>query len=197
MALTKEVMDFKAFSGYQVILVWDADRTNKDDDGIEGDLEKDAFQIVYSVKNDADSWIEYRVAEEMRNSLQGRIIYVATSDGALSSIVRGSGAYVVSAPAFAEELRKATQGEKEILEEMAIAARWNSSKKMSNAAVKDDEVKRKLLEMYKSAPSMEMPANAPKGDFKRQSDALREKIAPTAPKWADMRAQRRQNNANS
>ena len=201
--LVKEVKDFKAFSGYDVVLVWDADRNReKDEDDVEGDLATDGFQIVYSVKNDADSWIEARVAEELKGesggvSKQRRVVYVATSDGALSSIVRGSGAYVVTAPSFVEELRKATQGEKEILEEMSISARWSSAKKMSNVGVKDDDVKRKLLEMYKSAPSMEMPANAPRGDFRRQSETTKSKSAPNAPKWANMRAQRRRDDAGS
>lgn len=201
--LVKEVKDFKAFSGYDVVLVWDADRNReKDEDDVEGDLDTDGFQIVYSVKNDADSWIEARVAEELKGesggvSKQRRVVYVATSDGALSSIVRGSGAYVVTAPSFVEELRKATQGEKEILEEMSISARWSSAKKMSNVGVKDDNVKRKLLEMYKSAPSMEMPANAPRGDFRRQSETTKSKSAPSAPKWANMRAQRRRDDAGS
>ena len=95
------------------------------------------------------------------------MVYVATSDGALSSIVRGNGAFVISTKAFCDEMRKASQGEREILEEMAIAARWNASKKISRVGVKDDDVKRKLMEMYKTAPSMETPANAPKGDFKK------------------------------
>jgi len=199
--LVKEVKDFKAFSGYDVVLVWDADRNReKDEDDVEGDLATDGFQIVYSVKNDADSWIEARVVEELKGvgggvSKQRRVVYVATSDGALSSIVRGSGAYVVTAPSFVEELRKATQGEKEILEEMLISARWSSAKKMSTVGVKDDDVKRKLLEMYKSAPSMEMPANAPKGDFRRQSETTKSKSAPSAPKWVNMRAQRRRDDA--
>ena len=195
-ALTKEVMDFKSFSGYAVALVWDADRNrDKDEDEIEGDLDVDGFMTVYSVKNDADSWIEARVAQEIgADKKSNRVVYVATSDNALSSIARGTGAYVVTAKAFVEELRKASQGEKEILQEMAIAARWNSSKKMSNVGVRDDDVKRKLLEMYKTAPNMEAPANAPKGDFKRHSETTKMKQAPKAPKWAEMRtAQRRQN----
>ena len=195
-ALTKEVKDFKSFSGYAVALVWDADRNrDKVEDEIEGDLDVDGFMTVYSVKNDADSWIEARVAQEIgADKKSNRVVYVATSDNALSSIARGTGAYVVTAKAFVEELRKASQGEKEILQEMAIAARWNSSKKMSNVGVRDDDVKRKLLEMYKTAPNMEAPANAPKGDFKRHSETRKMKQAPKAPKWAEMRtAQRRQN----
>ena len=195
-ALTKEVKDFKSFSGYAVALVWDADRNrDKVEDEIEGDLDVDGFMTVYSVKNDADSWIEARVAQEFGTDKKSdRTVYVATSDNALSLIASGTGAYVLTAKAFVEELRKATQGEKEILEEMAIAARWNSSKKMSNVGVRDDDVKRKLLEMYKTAPNMEAPANAPKGDFKRHSETRKMKQAPKAPKWAEMRtAQRRQN----
>mgnify|MGYP001162382425 FL=1 len=197
-ALTKEVMDFKSFSGYAVALVWDADRNvDKDEDEIEGDVEVDGFQTVYSVKNDADSWIEARVSEEMEASKKSggakRMVYVATSDGALSSIVRGNGAFVISTKAFCDEMRKASQGEREILEEMAIAARWNASKKISRVGVKDDDVKRKLMEMYKTAPSMETPANAPKGDFKRQSETSKAKKGATnAPKWANLRAQRQQ-----
>jgi len=197
-ALTKEVMDFKSFSGYAVSLVWDADRSvDKVEDEIEGDVEVDGFQTVYSVKNDADSWIEARVSEEMEASRKSgeakRVVYVATSDGALSSIVRGNGAFVISAKVFCEEMRKASQGEKEILEEMAIAARWNTSKKISRVGVKDDDVKRKLMEMYKTAPSMETPANAPKGDFKRQAETTKAKRGATnAPKWANLRAQQQQ-----
>ncbi|CEF97252.1 Protein of unknown function DUF901 [Ostreococcus tauri] len=192
-ALTNAVVDFKSFSGYRVVLVWDADRTkDKDEDEIEGDLDADGFQVVYSVKNDADSWIEARVAKEKEID-ENKAVYVATSDGALSSIARGSGAYVITAKAFVEELRRATSEEREILEDVAIAARWNSSKKMSKIGVKGDDVKRKLLEMYKTAPSMELPVNAPRGDFKRQSEASKStKQAPKAPKWAEMRAQRRQ-----
>mmetsp|Transcript_3124 Transcript_3124/g.10407 ORF Transcript_3124/g.10407 Transcript_3124/m.10407 type:complete len:401 (+) Transcript_3124:73-1275(+) len=197
LTLTQEIENFKAFSGYRVVVVWDADRNrNKDEDEIEGDLDS-GVQTVYSVKNDADSWIEARVVEEMREHAS-RLVYVATSDGALSSLVRGSGAYVVNAKAFVEELRRATQGEKEILQEMAIAARWNKGKKIAAVGVKDDDVKRKLMEMYKTAPSMEAPANAPKGAFKRQSQSeeVKAKINPTAPKWAEMRAQRRKNESN-
>lgn len=196
-ALTKEVVDFKSFSGYRVALVWDADRTkDKDDDEVEGDLETDGFQVIYSVKNDADSWIEARVAEELKVD-KNRTVYVATSDGALSSVARGSGAYVITSKAFVEEIRRATAEEKEILQDVAISARWNSSKKLSKVGVKGDDVKRKLLEMYKTAPSMAMPSNAPKGDFKRQSESTKSKQAPKAPKWAEMRAERRKNDDES
>jgi len=191
-ALTREIENFKSFAGYDVIVAFDADRNrNKDEDEIEGDAVS-GIQVVYSVKNDADSWIEARVVQELQANAS-RVVYVATSDNALSSLVRGSGAYVVNAKAFVEELRRATQGEKEILQEMAIAARWNKGKKIAAVGVKDDDVKRKLMEMYKTAPNMEVAANAPKGDFKRlgQSEEFKAKVNPTAPKWAEMRAERR------
>lgn len=49
---------------------------------------------------------------------------------------------------------------------MVIVVWWNSLKKMSNVGVRDDDVKRKFLEMYKTALNMEVFVNVLKGDFK-------------------------------
>jgi rRNA-processing protein FCF1 len=160
--------------------------------------------VVFSVTNDADSWIERASIEELkgessvdkvlrktrqanagrvaseterfanrddeRNAASAgdasgdafvsaeakknsRLVYVATSDNALSSVVRGNGAYAVSAGSLVEELVRARSDETEILRELAVKARWGGEKRGLAMVTKDASTADKLMEMYKAAPN--------------------------------------------
>ena len=165
--------------------VFDADRTAGDRGGGSGGLDAASKTnagtwVVFSVTNDADSWIERASIEELKGlssvdkvvrktrqanagrvaseterfanrddernvasagdasgdvfvsaeasaKKNSRLVYVATSDNALSSVVRGNGAYAVSAGSLVEELTRARSDETEILRELAVKARWGLS----------------------------------------------------------------------
>ena len=80
-------------------------------------------------------------------------MYVATSDNALSSVVRGNGAYAVSAGSLVEELTRARRDETEILRELSVKARWGGEKRGLAMVTKDASTADKLMEMYKAAPN--------------------------------------------
>ena len=163
--------------------------------------------MVFSVTNDADSWIEAASLVELKgeSSLAGvlrktrdatggkgpsgesqrlasreddgvetvqnaglkienstplklstpksRTVYVATSDGALSSVVRGNGAYAVSAGSLIEELRAAQATETEILRELAVKARWGGEKRGAAMRITNQTTADALMELYKNAPN--------------------------------------------
>jgi hypothetical protein len=153
--------------------------------------------VVFSVTNDADSWIERASIEELagessvdavlrktRQANGGRVasetlraanrdefgagagdasgdarsavsrtVYVATSDNALSSVVRGNGAYAVSAGSLVEELTRARRDETEILRELSVKARWGGEKRGLAMVAVDASTADKLMEMYKAAPN--------------------------------------------
>ena len=81
------------------------------------------------------------------------VVYVATSDNALSSVVRCNGAYVISAKSLIEEMSRARDDEKEILRELAVKAKWGGEKRGLAMVTKDAETADKLMSMYLSAPN--------------------------------------------
>ena len=60
------------------------------------------------------------------------VVYVATSDNALSSVVRCNGAYVISAKSLIEEMSRAREDEKEILRELAVKAKWGGETRVGD-----------------------------------------------------------------
>lgn len=204
--LVDELDTLGAHKGYRIVCVFDADRTAGDRGGGSGGLDsawktKAGTWVVFSVTNDADSWIERASIEELagessvdkvlrktRQANAGRVaseteraanrdddasagdasgdffvsaearknsraVYVATSDNALSSVVRGNGAYAVSAGSLVEELTRARLDETEILRELAVKARWGGEKRGLAMVTKDASTAEKLMEMYKAAPN--------------------------------------------
>jgi hypothetical protein len=87
------------------------------------------------------------------DAVKTRAVYVATSDNALSSVVRGNGAYAVSAGSLVEELTRARRDETEILRELSVKARWGGEKRGLAMVTKDASTADKLMEMYKAAPN--------------------------------------------
>ena len=83
----------------------------------------------------------------------GPVVYVATSDNALSSVCRGNGAYAVSAGSLVEELARARATEGEILRDVARKARWGGETRGRAMLTKDAETADKLMEMYLAAPN--------------------------------------------
>jgi predicted RNA-binding protein with PIN domain len=83
----------------------------------------------------------------------GPVVYVATSDNALSSVCRGNGAYAVSAGSLVEELARARATEGEILRDVARKARWGGETRGRAMLTKDEETADKLMEMYLAAPN--------------------------------------------
>ena len=212
--LVDELDTLGAHKGYRIVCVFDADRTASERGGGSSraidaaERAKGGTWVVFSVTNDADSWIERasleelagessveRVLREARAASGGRVaseteraarrddggvsgggvssdalpakrseaakkdhsatrvVYVATSDNALSSIVRGNGAYAVSAGSLVEELTRARADETEILRELSVRARWGGEKRGLAMVAKDASTADKLMEMYKSAPN--------------------------------------------
>ena len=200
--LVDELDTLGAHKGYRIVCVFDADRTANDRGGGSGGLDaasrtEAGTWVVFSVTNDADSWIERASIEELagessvdavlrktRQANGGRVasetlraanrdefgagagdasgdarsavsrtVYVATSDNALSSVVRGNGAYAVSAGSLVEELTRARRDETEILRELSVKARWGGEKRGLAMVAKDASTADKLMEMYKAAPN--------------------------------------------
>ena len=200
--LVDELDTLGAHKGYRIVCVFDADRTANDRGGGSGGLDaasrtEAGTWVVFSVTNDADSWIERASIEELagessvdavlrktRQANGGRVasetlraanrdefgagagdasgdarsavsrtVYVATSDNALSSVVRGNGAYAVSAGSLVEELTRARRDETEILRELSVKARWGGEKRGLAMVTKDASTADKLMEMYKAAPN--------------------------------------------
>jgi hypothetical protein len=90
---------------------------------------------------------------DARSASVSRTVYVATSDNALSSVVRGNGAYAVSAGSLVEELTRARRDETEILRELSVKARWGGEKRGLAMVAVDASTADKLMEMYKAAPN--------------------------------------------
>ncbi len=234
--LVDELDTLGAHKGYRIVCVFDADRTASERGGGSSraidaaERAKGGTWVVFSVTNDADSWIERASIEELagessvdkvlretrqanggrvtseteraarrddddaaaaaalsgagdvsddaarrRGASRGapadedsrlgaeakknppssppRVVYVATSDNALSSVVRGNGAYAVSAGSLVEELTRARADETEILRELSVKARWGGEKRGLAMVAKDASTADKLMEMYKSAPN--------------------------------------------
>ena len=200
--LVDELDTLGAHKGYRIVCVFDADRTANDRGGGSGGLDaasrtEAGTWVVFSVTNDADSWIERASIEELagessvdavlrktRQANGGRVasetlraanrdefgagagdasgdarsavsrtVYVATSDNALSSVVRGNGAYAVSAGSLVEELTRARRDETEILRELSVKARWGGEKRGLAMVAVDASTADKLMEMYKAAPN--------------------------------------------
>ena len=70
------------------------------------------------------------------DAVKTRAVCVATSDNALSSVVRGNGAYAVSAGSLVE-LTRARRDETEILRELSVKARWGGEKRGLAMVTKD------------------------------------------------------------
>lgn len=206
--LINDLETLAAHKGYRVICVFDADRTARASNGLDqASKTTGGVWVVFSVTNDADSWIEAASLVELKgeSSLAGvlrktrdatggkgpsgesqrlasreddgvetvqnaglkiensnplklstpksRTVYVATSDGALSSVVRGNGAYAVSAGSLIEELRAAQATETEILRELAVKARWGGEKRGAAMRITNQTTADALMELYKNAPN--------------------------------------------
>ena len=214
--LVNELDTLGAHKGYRIVCVFDADRTANHRGGGSGGKRLDTASrteagtwVVFSVTNDADSWIERASIEELAgvssvdavlrktrqanggrvaseteraanrddafgagaddaddasgdarqkrtaglDAVKTRTVYVATSDNALSSVVRGNGAYAVSAGSLVEELTRARRDETEILRELSVKARWGGEKRGLAMVTKDASTADKLMEMYKAAPN--------------------------------------------
>lgn len=202
--LVDELDNLAVHKGYRVLVVFDADRA-VGAGGLDQASRTDAgVWVVFSVTNDADSWIERASLEELRGESSvdevlrrardadsgrataaekaasrrrreeeetddvsssedapraaepgggQRVVYVATSDNALSSVVRCNGAYVVSAGSLIEEMTRARADEKEILRELAVKAKWGGEKRGLAMVTKDAETADKLMSMYLAAPN--------------------------------------------
>jgi hypothetical protein len=151
--------------------------------------------VVFSVGNDADSWIERASLEELKGDCSvekvlkrarhaksgiggairrsdtgvgsgggseegcvvaesgSRVVYVATSDNALSSVVRCNGAYAVSSGSLIEELTRARTAETEILRDLAVKAKWGGDKRGNSMVTRDAETAEKLMALYLAAPN--------------------------------------------
>ena len=213
--LVDELDTLGAHKGYRIVCVFDADRTASERGGGSSraidaaERAKGGTWVVFSVTNDADSWIERASIEELAgvssvdavlrktrqanggrvaseteraanrddafgagagdaddasgdarqkrtaglDAVKTRTVYVATSDNALSSVVRGNGAYAVSAGSLVEELTRARRDETEILRELSVKARWGGEKRGLAMVTKDASTADKLMEMYKAAPN--------------------------------------------
>jgi hypothetical protein len=82
-----------------------------------------------------------------------RLVYVATSDVALSTVVRGNGAYAISSGSLIEEIIAARNSETEILRDLAVKAKWGGEKRGLGVVAKDSETADKLMQMYLNAPN--------------------------------------------
>eukprot|EP00982_Pelagococcus_subviridis_P003150 24097-Pelagococcus_subviridis.AAC.1 len=196
--LVEELENLAAHKGYRVVVVFDADRRDGATDA--ATKTKSGVWEVYSVSNDADSWIERasieelsgrssveKVLNEARRTSSGRValssmdesdaagsaddgdentpgstfaaakakrlVYVATSDVALSTVVRGNGAYAISSGSLIEEIIAARNSETEILRDLAVKAKWGGEKRGLGVVAKDSETADKLMQMYLNAPN--------------------------------------------
>ena len=149
-----------------MVCVFDADQTGRTVD--ETDTTAAGTEVVFSVVNDADSWIERAVVEEAAKpqGVGASAVYVATSDVALGTLARGQGAYVISSRSFVKEMEVAKELEGEVLKEAELAARWGGDKQVVNGI--DMSTQEKLLAMYRVAPQTSTAAKYDTwGDFKR------------------------------
>lgn len=198
--LVDELDNLAHHKGYRVVCVFDADRVagtgavRLD----QAERTKAGVWVVFSVSNDADSWIERASIEELKgessvekvlksarhanagggpgkaqpsgggggagekdeeecadpfSSSASRVVYVATSDIALSSVVRCNGAYAISAGSLVEELTRARSAETEILRDLAVKAKWGGEKRGNGIVSRDSDTADKLMAMYLSAPN--------------------------------------------
>ena len=113
----------------------------------------DAFGAGAGDAGDASGDVLARRRTAGLDAVKTRAVYVATSDNALSSVVRGNGAYAVSAGSLVEELTRARRDETEILRELSVKARWGGEKRGLAMVTKDASTADKLMEMYKAAPN--------------------------------------------
>ena len=197
--LVDELDNLAAHKGYRVLVVFDADRAVNTGGLDQASRTNAGVWVIFSVTNDADSWIERASLAELRGDSSvdevlrrardadsGRataaekaasrrrreeeeeeedapcvaepgagqhVVYVATSDNALSSVVRCNGAYVISAKSLIEEMSRAREDEKEILRELAVKAKWGGEKRGLAMVTKDAETADKLMSMYLAAPN--------------------------------------------
>jgi len=198
--LVDELDNLAHHKGYRVICVFDADRAGGLGRTDQIDKTPAGVWVVFSVTNDADSWIERASMVELRgecsidasNATKGRgatfgsratsgpfgsgdeggngrgaggdddgfgrgsasrVVYVATNDGALSSIARGNGAYVISAGSLVEEMTRAREAETEILNDLAVKAKWGGELRGMAMVTKNSSTAEKLMAMYLSAPN--------------------------------------------
>ena len=107
--LIHRLCNYQGFSGYEIILVFDAYKVKKNP----GSIEKHRnISVVYTKEAEtADTYIE-RVSHELSKNHRVR---VATSDGPEQMIILGSGALRVPAAAFHKELMDAESSIHEII----------------------------------------------------------------------------------
>ncbi|MCL1996974.1 MAG: NYN domain-containing protein [Defluviitaleaceae bacterium] len=99
--LMEMLTNFSGFTQENIILVFDAHKVNG---GVENIEHKNNIIVVYTrEKETADTYIE-RTAKILAKKYTVR---VATSDATEQIIIIGSGAFVVSAPVFEEEVKTA------------------------------------------------------------------------------------------
>lgn len=100
-ALIERLREYRAFTGYKVILVFDA-YNRKNSVGNLEILDND-FEVVYTKKNQtADSYIE-KLANKLASDKKN-MVRVVTSDWAEQLVILGSGAFRMSTRELNEEM---------------------------------------------------------------------------------------------
>lgn len=109
--LTERLSVYKVFSGYEIILVFDAYKVK----GNRGEIEKDqGITIVYTKEaQTADAYIEKAVKELTKQYN----VTVATSDGLEQLIIFGSGAYRLPASHLEAEVKQVEAGVTKMVEQ--------------------------------------------------------------------------------
>ena len=107
-ALTERLHDYAGYSGQQVVLVFDAWQSDRQQRTVE---ERGPLTIVFTQKGEtADHYIERLCdANERRVELGKLELRVATSDGTEQTVVFGRGAVRISSRELIYEMRQARQ----------------------------------------------------------------------------------------
>ena len=109
--LVDMMADFQAYTGYKVVIVFDAHLT----DGMEQHARQHRVEIIYTAANEtADEKIEKLVIQLKK---AGTRIYVATSDYAEQKAIFGHGALRKSARELLEEIKHVQRDLKAKIEE--------------------------------------------------------------------------------
>ena len=197
--LIQELDNLAIHKGYRIVCVFDADRA-KTTVTDQAEVTGSGVWVVFSVRNDADSWIERASLEELNgicsiesvlqpaehakatNFLQPQgvqsdskiahqkkfgsspqpkgckaVVYVATNDNALRSVVQCNGAYVISASSLVEELAQARASEEDVLRKLAVSEKWEREGCVASIGSKDPVLTEKLMNLYLTAPAVNAP----------------------------------------
>ena len=193
--LIEELENFAVHCGYTIVCVFDADRSRTTDKSDQVYRVGPSVWVVFSVINDADSWIEQvslavlcggnsmeEILQSFRQPRLGRsvksktlknfeqkplgpagsipsshtspcqVVFVATNDNALSSIVRSNGAYVISAQALVDDMSAARKAETAILKELAMKVKFGGERRGIGMFMRDSKIEDKLMALYLDAP---------------------------------------------